>query len=345
MAKGMNIAELKYHLLSGSTFYNVSALLYHNNFRVSTPHLLKLLYVLFATLLLTPFQLFEVWAYQRRIAKTPLVKDPVFIIGHWRSGTTFLHNLLAQDDQFIYPDTYQCFLPGAFLTGKGFLKAIHKRTLPSVRPMDNVAMNAAFPQEEEFAISSLSCDSYYQCMFFPEQMLGLFDAYALMKSPRSKQWREQYLFFLKKVSYAKNGKRLILKNPVNTVRITSLLELFPNARFIYLYRNREHVLRSTYKLYDDLFRINAFHDIPASVLRNNISTIYTKTMRTYAIQKQSVNGGRLIEISYEALVREPLAVIHKIYQGLAIDGFDAASKSFQEYISKQATYVCNSYEE
>ena len=36
------------------------------------------------------------------------VPDPVFILGHWRSGTTLFHNLLALDEQFAYP----AHLPG-----------------------------------------------------------------------------------------------------------------------------------------------------------------------------------------------------------------------------------------
>jgi hypothetical protein len=31
------------------------------------------------------------------------VKQPLFILGHWRSGTTHLHNLLATDEPFAYP--------------------------------------------------------------------------------------------------------------------------------------------------------------------------------------------------------------------------------------------------
>ena len=48
------------------------------------------------------------------IAKTEM-PDPVFILGHWRSGTTLLHGLMAQDDQFAYPRIYQVSNPHSFL--------------------------------------------------------------------------------------------------------------------------------------------------------------------------------------------------------------------------------------
>ena len=339
----MKVSELKHHLLAGSSFGNVSALLYHNGFRVGIEYLPRLFYVLLATFMLIPFRLIENLLYADAIKKTVIQKDPIFIIGHWRSGTTLLHNLLSQDDQFTFPDTYQCFLPGVFLTGKSFLKSIHRRTLPVVRPMDNVAMDPDFPQEEEFAMSSLTCHSYYQSIFFPSRMPGLFQSFALMKSPCLKQWRQQYVSFLKKVSYAKGGKQLLLKNPVNTVRLTHLLKLFPNARFIYLYRNKEEVLRSTYKLYHDLFRINSFQNITSTVLRENILTIYTETLGAYQSQKHNIDERNLIEISYDDLIQDPLGVARKIYQHLDLRGFEQASAFLQAYISKQSTYVCNSY--
>src|SRR6188768_1544944 len=54
--------------------------------------------------------------WNKRIADRPITQPPVFIIGHWRSGTTLLHEYLCLDDQFGYPTTYQCFAPRHFIT-------------------------------------------------------------------------------------------------------------------------------------------------------------------------------------------------------------------------------------
>lgn len=272
-----------------------------------------------------------------------MVTDPIFIIGHCRSGTTYLHNLLCQDKQFAYPDTYQCFLPGIFLTGKGFMKAINKKTLPETRPMDNVKLHPDFPQEEEFAMSSLTPFSYYQSLFFPHKMLKHFKLYALMEDIQLQKWERQYLYFLKKVSYSKPGKQLILKNPVNTVRIKHLLKLFPNAKFIYIHRNGEAVLRSTHKLYHDLLGINSFQQVSDTVLTKNISKIYDETLKQFLKQKIFIAKNNLIEISYEDFISHPFLTTRRIYSELGIQEFEAASENIKEYISSQATYVCNSY--
>ena len=45
--------------------------------------------------------------YEKLLANQPLEHDPVFILGHWRSGTTFMHNVFSCDKHFGYNTTYQ----------------------------------------------------------------------------------------------------------------------------------------------------------------------------------------------------------------------------------------------
>src|SRR5262245_4144900 len=52
--------------------------------------------------------------YGRRISATPIVHAPVFILGHWRAGTTLLHELLGSDPRHACPTTYECFAPHHF---------------------------------------------------------------------------------------------------------------------------------------------------------------------------------------------------------------------------------------
>ena len=49
--------------------------------------------------------------YRKLLAESKPAHDPLFILGHWRSGTTFLHNIFAQDKHFGYTTTYQTVFP------------------------------------------------------------------------------------------------------------------------------------------------------------------------------------------------------------------------------------------
>ena len=339
----MVVHSVKQHLLSGSSFQNFIVLLFNNRFQVSWEYLPRIAYVTFTTLLLLPIHLLEFLIYNKRIEQTKLLNDPIFIIGHCRSGTTYLHNLLCQDKQFAFPSTYQCFLPGVFLTGKGFLKSVNQKTLPSTRPMDNVKMHPDFPQEEEFALVSLTPFSYYQSLFFPMKMISHFKSFALMESVSIARWKKCYFHFLKKVSLINKGKQLLLKNPVNTVRIQHLLKMFPQAKFIYISRTKEEVLRSTYKLYIDLLSINSFQRMSAEVLRKNIAWIYKETISQYDNQKPLISPSHLVEVHYSDLIERPLFVAKRIYTELNIYGFENSSTQLNEYIFEQAGYVRNHY--
>ena len=84
----------------------------------------------------------------RRIASTQLHGDPIFIIGHWRSGTTLLHELLAFDERHTYPNTYECFAPNHFLVSAWLFRPLLRARMPKHRPMDNMAAGLDCPQED-----------------------------------------------------------------------------------------------------------------------------------------------------------------------------------------------------
>src|SRR5260370_42206574 len=46
-------------------------------------------------------------AFSRRVNRVEVNPRPTFILGHWRSGTTLLHNLLSLDPQFAFLNLYQ----------------------------------------------------------------------------------------------------------------------------------------------------------------------------------------------------------------------------------------------
>lgn len=327
------------HLLSGSSLTNLIVVLFKNRDQISLKFLPQVFLIFIIPVLFFPLHLIEKILYSAKIEKTPITKDPIFIIGHFRSGTTYLHNLFSQDRQFGFPTTYQCFLPGVFLTGKNFLKAIHKTTLPDKRPMDDVKLDSDFPQEEEYVISGLSPYSYFQSYFFPKKMNWYFTSCALVSPEILVKWEKKYHFLVKKFTCACHGKQLILKNPVNTVRLKHLIKIFPNAKFIYLYRDSGQVLNSTYKLFDRMWALYSFQDIGENEMKNNIQSIYNQTLLAYNQQKKLIKKQNLVEVEYDFFIKNPFSEMERIYQELQIPGFESAKEDFENYIITQSSYI------
>src|SRR5262249_38094383 len=137
----------------------------------------------------------------RRIRKTKITQPPIFILGHWRTGTTWLHELLALDPRLGSPNTYECLDPNHFLISERLLTPWLKFFVPSHRPMDNMKAGFDRPKEDEFALCMLGQPSPYLTIAFPNnppQFQEFLDLEGL--SPGAlRSWRRTLKQFLKEV--------------------------------------------------------------------------------------------------------------------------------------------------
>ena len=102
-------------------------------------------------------------------ARRESIEPPIFILGHWRSGTTLLHELLVQDPRHTFPNTYQCFDPCHFLLTERLVRRYCNWLLPARRIMDNMPVGWERPQEDEFALALLGQPSPYLTIAFPNR--------------------------------------------------------------------------------------------------------------------------------------------------------------------------------
>jgi hypothetical protein len=198
--------------------------------------------------------------FGRRINRTQIERDPIFILGHWRSGTTFLHELMVTDPQFASPSTYQCFAPSHFLVSEWLMVRFGGFLLPQKRPMDNMDAGWRLPQEDEFALMNLGVPTPYLRIAFPQtqpQAMEYLDFRELTDEDRQ-QWREKFLWFIRALTCQHGGKQLVMKSPPHTGRLAELAELFPNAKFIHLTRDPRKLFLSTLRLWKSLEAVQAF---------------------------------------------------------------------------------------
>src|SRR5439155_3368254 len=189
-------------------------LLIRNRFAVHPSCLYIAVIVTFVSIFHTFLKLVHDACYGRRVKRTVLREPPIFIIGHWRTGTTLLHELLIQDERHSYPTTYECLEPNHFLLTERLFTRIFWFLMPSRRPMDNMAAGWERPQEDEFALCMLGQPSPYLTIAFPNhppQCPEYLDLEGL--SPRAlAAWRRTFYRFLQCLTF-KKPKRLIIKCP------------------------------------------------------------------------------------------------------------------------------------
>ncbi|MDX2513402.1 MAG: sulfotransferase, partial [Desulfobacterales bacterium] len=143
-------------------------ILWESKFRIGLTRIHACIFITLSAVAILLLSWIENLVYHRRIVNTRIELAPVFIIGHWRTGTTLLHELLAMDSQFSYADTYQCFSPNTFLFPGPILRTLLGWCLPKTRPMDSMPMDISKPQEDEFALCIMGAPSPYRGIIFPK---------------------------------------------------------------------------------------------------------------------------------------------------------------------------------
>ncbi len=291
-----------------------------------------------------PFRWYEKLKWDNRVAATPVLHPPIFILGHWRCGTTHLHNLLVQDKHFGFISNLQAFSPELCIE-TGFLLPLFKKMLPAKRPFDNLPMAIDFPQEEEFAMGAMSLFSFYHGYFFPRAMNTNFNYLLFQTAPSStiEAWQQLYLKIIKKATLIAGGKPLVIKNPMNMVRIPWLLALFPEAKFIHIYRNPYRVFYSTVFTFKTMIDGFGFWEMDEQTIEENVFQFYAVMMQQYWKDRKLIPNGHLVEIQFEALEQSPLEVMEKIYHTLHLPGFHSAKTAFEQYLTTQANYQKNVY--
>lgn len=296
------------------------------------------------SILVIPAGILQFLFYSGRIKRTTITKAPVFILGHYRSGTTLLHKLIASDKQFGFVTYYDIICPNTALlfskSLKKFLQIIVKYFKIKTLFFNNTIADMDDPAEEErFLINKASAYTDYWRFMFPLSWDKWKSVSEQLKDDKyHKHWQKEYLSLLKMITYKNSNKQLVLKSPPNTERIKYLLEVFPQAKFIYIYRNPYHLFYSMVNLWSKAIKTYCVQDISNKQIEEIIFNDYIQLTTQYEKDKYLIPANHLIEIKYEELEEQPLSVLKKIYNELDIPGFENAATHFEKQIEKEKKY-------
>jgi hypothetical protein len=329
----------------GCEFYGWVRLLVRNRFAVHWSLAYIALWDTFCSCINTVLTLLQEVGIGRQVARTPIRQAPIFIIGHWRTGTTLLHELLILDRRHSFPTTYQCLAPHHFLLTELVLPRVLFWVMPERRPMDNMATGWDRPQEDEFALCMLGVPSPYTTIAFPNHPPQDQDYLDLRRvpAPQRRYWKRQLYAFLQRLTY-RDPRRLVLKSPPHTCRLRDLLDLFPDARFVHIVRDPYVVFPSTIHLWKALYRAHGLQKPRFDGLEEHVFRTFLHFYDRLEEGRRLVAGNRFHELRYEDLVRDPVGEIDRLYQRLELGGFDELRPRLEEFLAGQKNYETNRYE-
>lgn len=264
---------------------------------------------------------------------------PLFILGHWRSGTTYLHELLSFDERSACPSMLECLFPHSILTPnpmRPFLRCF----LPPNRVVDNVSLGPDQPFEDEFALAILSRLSPYFAWTFPRRASQHESRLTLDDPEECARWKGALRLFAGKLS-VKHGQRLVFKSPPHTARVRHILDVFPQARFVLLHRDPYEVFASTKRL--------VLHGIDGLRLQTPVSTgvddeilaRYRRLHERFDEDRSLLEADRFLELPYRDLESRPLDALASIYARLGLGEFASLRATLEQVLAHRARYSKN----
>lgn len=195
-------------------------------------------------------------AYRRRP-----VERPLFILGNFRSGSTFLHRLLSRDHQnFTSLTTWDIYVCPS-ITSKKIVRAVGRVDRRFGAPLKRLALaldrrslgtvrihRISFfqPEEDENILMHIWC-TYFVSFLFP--FLDEMPAYQFFDQALPVNEKRRIMGFyrsmLQRHLYATGARHFVAKSPALCAKIDTLAEFFPDARILYLVRNPLDMLPST----------------------------------------------------------------------------------------------------
>ena len=284
----------------------------------------------------------------RVLAQRGDLPPTLFILGHWRSGTTHLYNVMAKAPRFAFLPPVPTGLPWDALGLARVLRRPLEAMLPRERWIDPVPVEPDSPQEDEIALANMDPLSFYHGIYFPRQLQTMLDRGVFLDGVSERElarwWRRFDHLHRKAMALRPTADTLLIKNPTYTARVADLHARLPSARFVHLHRHPYEVFRSMRNFWHKLLAALSLQDFSHVDVDELVLSTYARMMRAYFEQSAALPEGVLIEMGYHELKDDAVASIERIYQTLGLKGFDADAERFRNYLRELGRYANQRYE-
>jgi omega-hydroxy-beta-dihydromenaquinone-9 sulfotransferase len=333
-------------LATGMGFLSWMRVLHRNQYQVGLDYFHRLAWVTGLSIPMSALALAEKALYGRKIGETEL-KTPLIILGHWRSGTTHLHNLLGRDPQHCFSTVYQAVFSTHFVLSGRVGPNLLRNALPATRSYDQVKHGWFEAAEDEIGLVKLNDGlSFYLALMFPdlaeeyERLIDLREA----SNEERQRWKDAFILYLKKLTFDSPGTRVVVKSCPHSARIPLLLEMFPDAKFVHIHRHPARVFVSMVHMRGKIdwenFLCRPTEEFIGS-RREHTLRIGERVFGRLLEDRHSIPKENLIEIAYDDLCGNEMEMIKGLYQQLELGGWEGYQPILADYLDGVAGYKIN----
>jgi len=333
------------YFISGITTGNLIKLVKRNGIGGHPRYIGRFIVLLLYSLGTSLLEIIEKALYSKTIQNAHCPQNPIFIIGHWRSGTTFLHRIFNTLPGFKTPTMLEIGTPESFLVSKKVLSPVIKKILPPKRSTDNVPLNLDEPQEDEFALFRATTHSPVEKLVFPEKDDFFLNPQCDFMPPEVSRhtWKNTLTTFCKKLSLLGEG-RIVLKNPFHSMRIRLLKTIFPKAKFIHIYRNPVKVIPSAISMWKIEGRHNSLRSGTTAPTLENAIEIYDAILSKIKNDLQKLPDNDYCTIRFEDLKNAPVSTLQNALKSIGITLNNDQIDSLNDFSRSVKNYRQNKYD-
>ena len=293
-------------------------------------------------LLETRLRLTLAWSGLSQVSEASVIQRPIFITGIPRSGSTFLHELLAEDPENRAPRVWEVMFP--IPTQSKHPKKVDPRVRKAETCLwwfrrlapgaDSVYPIRAWMPHECVAIHSytLSSEEFISTCHVPAYEAFL---HAADLGP-TYRWQSRFLQYLQ---MGRSNRRWVLKSPDHIYGFDKLLRVFPDAAIIRTHRNPVEVVKSQIRLTKVLEAMFARPRELDQLAMSEARKIEQMLGYITRFQEACPNvAGQFIDVIYRELVSDPLAVVRRIYERLDIRLTEVAAERMRRLAAARSRY-------
>lgn len=294
------------------------------------------------SLLATRLQLVATWQQQAAALEATPITRPIFITGMPRSGSTFLHELLAEDPGNRAPRVWELMFP--------FAPTRTRQTERDPRVRKAAANLWWFRRLAPGAdsIHPLRAESPHECVAIQSYTLFSEEFISMFRVPRYEAflhaadlrpvyvWQRKFLQYLQQPS---PPRQWVLKAPDHVRGLEALFTAFPDAVVVQTHRNPLEVLESLTRMIEVLHGLFSSPGERRKIAAQEARMLADGMERALRFRDAHPElADRFVDVNYTEIASDPLAVVRRLYQQLDLPLTELAARRMRELAADRSRY-------